>query len=60
MKKIMTKQKPQFSKFYMKTVCLKVNVSSAKINILFDGEIIARVKLFFLSCKEIPDYLGRI
>ena len=39
----------------MKTVCLKVNVSSAKTNILFDGAIIVQVKLVFLSCNEIPD-----
>ena len=36
------------------TVCLKVNVNSTKTNIPFDGAIIAEVKLFFLSCKEIP------
>ena len=40
----------------MKTVCLMVNASSAKTNILFDVAIILKAKLFFLSCKEIPDY----
>ena len=41
----------------MKTVPLKVNVSSVKINILLNGAITAKVKLIFLSWKEIPDYL---
>ena len=41
--KIMKKKKRK------KTVCL----SSAKINIIFDGAVTAKVKLFFLSCKEI-------
>ena len=31
----------------MKTVCLKVSVSCVKTNILFDGAISAKVKLFF-------------
>ena len=47
--------------FLMKTACLKVNVSSAKTNVLFEGAIIAKVKLVFLSCKGRPDYfLGSI
>ena len=37
----------------MKTVCLKVNVSSAKTNIILDGAIIAKLKFIVLSCKEI-------
>ena len=37
----------------METVCLKI---TAKANILFDGAIITEVQLFFLSCKETPDY----
>ena len=35
-----------------KQLCLKVSVRSAKTNILFDGAIIAKVKLIFLSCKD--------
>ena len=38
---------------------LKVNVtcSSAKTNILFDGAVTPKVKLYFLSGKETSDYL---
>ena len=41
----------------MKAGCLKANVSSAKMNILLDGAITAKVNLNILLHKEIPDYL---
>ena len=47
------KQKTHFSS------CLSVSVSSAKMNIAFDDAVIVKVKLIFLSCKEIPDYFLR-
>ena len=40
--------------FIMRTVCLSVNVSSAKTNILLDGATTAKVKLNFLSFHAIP------
>ena len=53
---LIRQQKTHFSSLIMKTVCLKVNVSSAKMNVLFDGALTEKVKLFFLISKEIPDY----
>ena len=40
----------------MKPVYLKVSVSSVRTNILFDCAIIVKVKLFFVSWKEIPGF----
>ena len=36
----------------MKTVCLKVNVSSAKTNILLDGAIIVKVVIFSVMQRD--------
>ena len=40
-------------------VISNLTVSSVKANILFDGAITAKVKLFLLSCNETPDYVHR-
>ena len=37
-------------------VCLKVNVSSAKTNMILDSAIIVKVKLIFLSFRSTPGY----
>ena len=36
----------------MKTVCLKINVSSAKMNILFDGAITVKVVTISVMQRE--------
>ena len=43
--------------FWFASFKVNVFVRPAKKNILLAGAIVANVKLFFLSCKEIPDYL---